>query len=119
VDGANEISIYLRLILPISKPVLATIGLFIALNYWNDFFAAMLFISKPSLIPLQYYLYQLVNSVDALSRIASMTGIPIPDMPKETLKLAMTTLVVLPIVFVYPFVQRFIVGGVTVGAVKG
>ncbi|MEK3883039.1 carbohydrate ABC transporter permease [Paenibacillus sp. PL2-23] len=119
VDGANELRIFFKLILPISKPVLATIGLFIALGYWNDFFAAMLFISDESLMPLQYYLYRLVNSVDTLSRIAAMTGVPIPDMPKETLKLAMTVLVVMPIIFVYPFVQRFIVGGITVGAVKG
>ncbi|MBO2943390.1 carbohydrate ABC transporter permease [Paenibacillus sp. F411] len=119
MDGANELRIFFKIILPVSGPALATIGLFIALQYWNDFFSAMLFITDQSLMPLQYYLYKMVNSMDALSRMASMSGVPIPQMPKETLKLAMTALVVLPIIFVYPFVQRHIIGGVTVGAVKG
>jgi len=119
IDGAKELTIFLRVIFPMSKPALATIGLFIALGYWNDFFSAMLFITNESLLPLQYYLYRMVNTVEALNRVASMTGMAVPNMPKQTLKLAMTVLVVLPVMCVYPFAQRFIVGGVTLGAVKG
>lgn len=119
VDGANEFIVFMRLVLPVSRPALATIGLFIALGYWNDFFSAFLFITKESLIPLQYYLYRMINSADAIARVAAITGIPVPNLPTETLKLAVTVLVVLPVVFVYPFVERYISGGITVGAVKG
>jgi putative aldouronate transport system permease protein len=119
MDGAHEFSIFIKIVLPISKAALTTIGVFIALGYWNDFFCAMLFISNEALVPLQYYLYRLINTVDALDRVAAMTGIAVPEMPKETLKLAMTVLVVFPIMCVYPFAQKHIVGGITLGAVKG
>lgn len=119
VDGAGEFAIFLRLVLPIAKPGLATISLFIALSYWNDWFSAMLFINKDSLIPLQLFLYNLINKAEALNNLAGRTGIPMTELPKETVKLAMTVLVITPVMFVYPFVQRYVVGGVTLGAVKG
>jgi len=119
VDGAGEFTIYSRLILPMSAPALATIGLFIALGYWNDWYAAMLFITKPEMYPLQYFLYKALNSMAAASKIAEKTGIPIPDMPKESFKLAMTVVATGPIVFLYPFVQRYFIKGITIGAVKG
>ncbi len=119
IDGANEFSVFVRLVLPAAKPALATIGLFIALGYWNDFFSAMLFVTNQQLIPLQYYLYKLLNAADAMMRVAARSGVAMPDLPKETVKLAMTVIVVVPILFVYPFVQKYIVGGVTLGAVKG
>lgn len=119
IDGCNEFSIYIKIVLPVSKAALTTIGVFMALGYWNDFFCAMLFITNENLLPLQYYLYRLVNTAEALNRVAEMTGIAVQDMPKETLKLAMTVLVVFPIMCVYPFAQRNIVGGITLGAVKG
>jgi putative aldouronate transport system permease protein len=119
MDGANEFSIFIKIIMPISIPSLTTIGVFITLGYWNDFFCAMLFINNQNLLPLQYYLYRLVNTADALTRIAAMTGIAVQQMPTQTLKLAMTVLAVIPIMCVYPFAQKHIVGGVTIGAVKG
>jgi putative aldouronate transport system permease protein len=119
LDGASELTIFIKLILPISKPALATIGLFIALAYWNDWFSAMLFISDQKLIPLQFYLYNILNKTNALSNIAALSGLPMEDVPKETVKLAMTMLAVVPILFVYPFVQKYVVNGVTLGAVKG
>lgn len=119
VDGAGEFKIFIKLVLPIAKPGLATISLFVALGYWNDWFSAMLFISKEHMVPLQLYLYNLVNKAEALNNLAGRTGIPMAQLPKETVKLAMTVMVITPIMFVYPFVQRYVVGGITLGAVKG
>ncbi|MBB6635016.1 carbohydrate ABC transporter permease [Cohnella thailandensis] len=119
IDGAGELRIFLTLMLPIAKPGLATIALFIGLGYWNDWSNAMLFIRDPNLVPLQYYLYNLMNKTEMLNNLAGKTGMPIPDIPKETFKLAMTVIVIAPVFFVYPFLQRFIVSGVTVGSVKG
>ncbi|THF83387.1 carbohydrate ABC transporter permease [Cohnella fermenti] len=119
IDGAGELRIFLTLMLPIAKPGLATIALFIGLGYWNDWANAMLFIRDPNLVPLQYYLYNLMNKTEMLNNLAGKTGMPIPDIPKETFKLAMTVIVIAPVFFVYPFLQRFIVSGVTIGSVKG
>lgn len=119
MDGAGEFTIFLKLILPIAKPGLATIGLFIALGYWNDFLNAALFITNSKLYPLQYYLYNILNKSESLRYLSSVSGMSMGDMPKETVKLALTVIAVIPILFVYPFVQKFVVNGITIGAVKG
>ncbi|SFB51403.1 putative aldouronate transport system permease protein [Cohnella sp. OV330] len=119
IDGAGDFTIFLRLYLPISLPALSTIGLFIALTYWNDWYQAMLFITKPNLMPLQYHLYKVFNSMQAAQIVAQKTGMPVAQLPTETFKLAMTVVVTGPIILVYPFVQKYFVKGMTVGAVKG
>ncbi|HZG57805.1 carbohydrate ABC transporter permease [Paenibacillus sp.] len=119
MDGAGELKIFIALVLPIAKPGLATVGLFIALAYWNDWFNAMLFISDERLYPLQFYLYNILNQANALANMSAVSGIPSVELPKETVKLAMTVLAVAPIMLVYPLAQRYIVGGITIGAVKG
>ncbi|HHW23433.1 MAG TPA: carbohydrate ABC transporter permease [Clostridiaceae bacterium] len=119
LDGAGDFTIFLRLVLPLSKPSLATIGLFIALNYWNDWYNAMLFVDKQSMFPLQYFLYQILSKLDFINQTASRSGVPVPQMPSEPMKLAMTVVATGPIVLLYPFVQKYFVKGITVGAVKG
>lgn len=119
MDGAGEFAVFMRLIVPIAKPGLATIGLFIALAYWNDFFSSVLFISDQNLVTLQYYLYNLLNKADSIQQMTQMSGIAMADFPRETVKLAVTSLVIVPILVAFPFAQRFIVNGVTLGAVKG
>lgn len=119
VEGAGEFNIFFYIIIPLLKPALATIGLYLALNYWNDWFHAMLFISKDTLYPIQYYLYQLLYKIDALNSMANQSGIPLPDMPTETFKLAVTTITIAPILLLYPFLQKYFVGGMMSGAVKG
>lgn len=119
IDGASDFRIFVSIILPLSKPALATIGLFIALNYWNDWFHAMLFVNKANLFPLQYFLYKVLNSINfANSAVASQGGISV-EMPKESFKLAMTVIATGPILLLYPFVQRYFIRGITIGAVKG
>lgn len=119
IDGANDFSIFLRIILPLCKPVLATVGLFSALYYWNDWYNAMLFCTERVNYPLQYYLYTIINAANALSNISASAGITVQALPSETYKLAMTVVAAGPIVLVYPFVQRYFIKGMTVGAVKG
>jgi putative aldouronate transport system permease protein len=119
IDGAGEFTIYSRLILPMSTPALATIGLFIALGYWNDWYMALLFISKENMYPLQFFLYRILSAISFANKVAELTGIPAPKMPKESFKLAMTVVATGPIIFLYPFLQRFFIKGITIGAVKG
>ncbi|SDD04912.1 putative aldouronate transport system permease protein [Paenibacillus sp. UNCCL117] len=119
IDGAGDFTIFIRLILPLCKPALATIGLFVALNYWNDWFYSLLFISDQKLYPLQYYLYKVIGNVDALKIVAEKTGNKVPDLPGEGIKMALTMVVTGPIIFLYPFIQRYFVKGLTIGAVKG
>ncbi|RUT40336.1 carbohydrate ABC transporter permease [Paenibacillus anaericanus] len=120
IDGAGDFRIYLRLILPLCKPALATIGLFIALGYWNDWYNAMLFITKQDLMPLQYYLYKMLGNMDGMRKAMISSGAVVDlQIPTESLKMAMTVVAIGPILLVYPFIQRFFVQGLTVGAVKG
>nr|WP_222871003.1 carbohydrate ABC transporter permease [Paenibacillus methanolicus] len=119
LDGAGDFTIFARLYLPMSIPALSTIGLFIALTYWNDWYPAMLFITNPDMMPLQYHLYKVFNSMQAAQIVAQKTGIPVAQMPAETFKMAMTVIVTGPVILVYPFIQKYFVKGMTVGAVKG
>jgi putative aldouronate transport system permease protein len=117
IDGAGEYRIFFQMVLPLSKPALASIGLFTALAYWNDWWTAMMFVDKDHLIPLQYMLYKMLSSVNMSSAMAQYAGAL--DQPKETFKLAMTVIATGPILLIFPFVQKYFVKGVTIGAVKG
>jgi putative aldouronate transport system permease protein len=117
IDGAGDFEIFLKILLPLTTPVLASIGLFTALFYWNDWWTAMLYVERNRLFPLQYVLYQILSSVTIAANIVN--NVATVNMPKETLKLAMTLISIGPIVLAYPFVQRYFVKGITLGAVKG
>lgn len=120
IDGANDLVIFFKIILPLSKPVLATIGLFAALGYWNSWYQAMLYVTDKKYYPLQYYLYTVINSANAMNNInAVISPEYMIDLPSETYKLAMTVVTTGPVLLVYPFVQKYFVKGMTVGAVKG
>ncbi|KRE64499.1 sugar ABC transporter permease [Paenibacillus sp. Soil750] len=120
IDGANDFTIYSRLILPLSTPGLATIGLFLALHYWNDWFTANIFITTASKFPLQFFLYKiLANAAVLRTDIAANLAAVNFKAPAETLKMAVAVVVTGPIVLLYPFVQKYFVKGLTIGAVKG
>ena len=119
IDGAGDFRIFLRLILPLAKPVIATIALFTALTYWNDWYMCMLFIDKRELYSLQYLLYQMMGSIQAMREIASQTSVAAVSIPVESTKMALTIVVTGPIIFLYPFVQKYFVKGLTLGSVKG
>ena len=113
--------VYFKIALPLSKAGLATVGLFIALNYWNDWYNAMLFLDegRRELYPLQYYLNNILTKAQAINAAAARSGIAASDVPSEPMKLAMTVIATGPIVLLYPFLQKYFVKGVTIGAVKG
>ena len=121
LDGAGDFTIYWRIVMPLTKSGLATVGLFIALAYWNDWYNAMLYMDEGSrnLYPLQYFLNIILTKAQAMNAAAARSGIPASDVPSEPMKLAMTVVATGPIVLLYPFLQKFFVKGVTIGAVKG
>ncbi|HMR47617.1 MAG TPA: carbohydrate ABC transporter permease [Arachnia sp.] len=120
VDGAGDFNIFIRLILPMLKPALATIGLFLALGYWNEWYLSSLYLgSTVEFKPLQYHLYNIINTAAALRSSVAGANVNISDLPSNTLKMASAVVATGPIVMLYPFVQRYFVTGITVGAVKG
>ena len=123
IDGAGDFTIFMKVILPLVKPALATIGMFIALGYWNDWYNSMLFINNENLYSLQYYLYKIVNNIEAYKTILAQAGGGTSlgstiNMPSESLKMALTIIVTGPIILVYPFIQKYFVSGVTIREVK-
>lgn len=123
IDGASQLRIFFNIVLPISLPVLATIGLFLSFSYWNDWFQAMLYIDDTKLNSLQALLTKIMDNVDYLSRNAATMGVSSAElarsMPKEGARMAIATIIVIPIACAYPFFQRYFISGLTVGAVKG
>ena len=119
LDGAGDWTIYWKIALPLNKAGLATVGLFTALNYWNDWYNAMLYIDNSKLYPLQYYLNDILNKSQGMMAAAAQAGIPAAQVPTEPVKLAMTVVATGPILLLYPFLQKYFVKGVTIGAVKG
>ena len=120
IDGAGDMKIFISLILPMLKPALATIGLFLALGYWNEWYQSSLFLgSKVAVKPLQFTLYEVGNKIDALNNSVAGQFINIADIPQESVKMANAVLATGPIVLLYPFVQKYFISGITVGAVKG
>jgi putative aldouronate transport system permease protein len=119
IDGAGEFRIFLQLVLPLATPLLATLGLFTALGYWNNWMDCMLFIRERSMFTLQYFLQNMLRSIQALRVVAELSGLVVPVMPAENMKMAMTVIVTGPIIFAYPFAQKYFLKGLTIGAVKG
>lgn len=120
VDGAGDFRIFLQLALPMMKPALATLGLFLALGYWNEWYLSSLYLgSSVEFKPLQYHLYNIINTANALRNSVAGSNVSITELPSNTLKMASAVVATGPIVLLYPFVQKYFVSGITVGAVKG
>src|SRR5262249_8445004 len=120
IDGASEFGIYWRIVLPLSKPALATIGMFYALAYWNDWWLAMLYIQNEKLIPLQFYLQRIMSNIEFLTKnMQAGINIDMSSIPTESSRMAIAILAAGPMLFAFPFFQKYLVKGLTVGAVKG
>jgi len=122
IDGANELYIYYKLILPLSKPALATIGLFFSLGFWNDWWLCLLFIDKSSLFNLQYILYRMMANISYLtSQMPLNLGLVVDTskIPNESARMATVVLAAGPMLFVFTFFQKYFVQGLTVGSIKG
>jgi putative aldouronate transport system permease protein len=120
IDGANDFTIFVRVVLPLCAPAMATVGLFLALGYWNDWFNAALFIDDRDKYPLQYFLYNTLTTAQFMSQQGASMGVINPmEIPGETAKLAMALVGIGPIVVVFPFIQRYFIRGIKVSAIKG
>ena len=121
IDGANEFGIYSKVILPISKPAIATVGLFIAISYWNDWMTSLYFINSPRLFTLQYSLVRISQNIQNMALEMQFSGgaFQAMDTPMYTARMAMGVLVTLPILCVFPFIQKYFEKGIVIGSVKG
>lgn len=119
IDGANDFTILFRIILPVAIPGIATISLFYALGYWNTWYNAMLYIDDNKLFPLQYYIMSISRSIEAIKEMAAQTGQATSTMPATGIKMATTVITIGPIIFVYPYIQKYFTSGLTVGSIKG
>lgn len=119
IDGAGDFRIYWQIFMPLAKPSLATIGLFLTLAYWNEWYNAMLYIQSVDKFPLQYFLQRIISQANIQLLIQQGVQISTSDLPSESIKMATAVVATGPIILVYPFVQKYFVSGLTVGAVKG
>jgi putative aldouronate transport system permease protein len=119
IDGGNDWKVYYQIVLPISLPGLATVGLFLALSHWNDWYLSSLFINNPHKYELQFYLYKMVAEMQVAASSAQISSAGVQNVPTSTSRMAMAVVVTGPIIFLYPFVQKYFVKGLTIGAVKG
>jgi len=120
LDGANDFLIFVRIILPLSTPVVATIALFNGVGHWNDYFTGVMYINKSVLQPIQTYLYRVVASASASKSVVSMpAGIAAQQVSSTSVRLATMVVTTFPIVCVYPFLQKYFVKGFMVGSIKG
>ncbi len=122
IDGASQMRTYFTIVIPISKPLLATIGILLSFSYWNDWFLSLMYISNSKLYSMQAVLMNVEKNIEFLAQNADTMGASIAayatNMPKEPMRMAMAVLIVTPIACVYPFFQQYFVSGLTIGSVK-
>ncbi|MDR2649288.1 MAG: carbohydrate ABC transporter permease [Clostridiales bacterium] len=123
IDGSGEYRTLFQIVAPIAKPGIATIALMNALAYWNEWYLSLLYINDSKYIPLQYLLMMMQRNIEFIVKNAGMLGTEATrmtqNMPTSSLRMALCVFIVVPIAFAYPFFQRYIVAGLTVGSVKG
>ena len=120
IDGASEFLIFFRIVIPLAKPVMATIALFMFLGKWNDWMTSMLYINDQNLISLQYLLQRVLKEIQlVLQNQNYVSNVDLTTLPSETARMAMAIIVAGPALFVFPFFQKYFVKGLTVGSVKG
>lgn len=117
LEGAGYLTCFLRIVLPLQKPILATVGLFLAVNHWNDFFTTKLYVTNTKLYTLQFTLYELLNQVKAVA--TDSTGDGFVTVTPVGIRMTLTAVVTIPVMLVYPFIQKYYVKGIMIGAVKG
>ena len=119
IDGAGHFRIFFQIAIPMAQVGIYTVGMLYALGYWNDYYNALMFIRKSEMFPMQYYLYNILSNIQFAARQSQNRLSYNIAIPSETIKMAIFIVTIVPILFLYPFIQRYIVKGVVVGAVKG
>lgn len=119
IDGASELKTFYSIMFPLSRPVVATISLFTGLCYWNDWTNGLYYVDNEKLFSIQLLLMKIMNNIQALKANTALMGIGTVELPGTSVRMAMAFVGILPILIVYPFVQKYLVEGVVIGAVKG
>lgn len=124
IDGAGDWTVYCRVVLPLFKAGLATVGLFSLVGRWNNWFTGMLYINEPELVPIMTYLQRIQKDLDYLKKNSDVAGTVdglemLNNIPSESTRMAITVIAILPLLVAYPFFQKYFVKGMTVGSVKG
>lgn len=118
IDGASEFRIFIKIVIPLALPGIATIALFSTLAYWNDWFNAMLYIDYQNLVPLQHMLMKIEKNMEFIRQNAMLSGEVMNALPQESVRMAMVVISTLPIACTYPFFQKYFISGLTIGGVK-
>ncbi len=118
IDGATDLQIFIRIVLPLCKPVLATVGLFFAVGYWNSYFPGIMYINDPALKPLQTHLYELIQSTTAVWELSPEMQAKLVGISSQGIQSATIVAATVPILLVYPFLQKHFVKGIVVGSEK-
>lgn len=119
IDGANDLTIFARVIIPISMPVVATIALFHGVYQWNDYFTGMIYINNPDMQPIQTFLFRVVAQSSSNQIVATAGAAINRTVTSQSIKLATMVVTTLPIVLAYPFLQKYFVKGLMIGSIKG
>lgn len=119
IDGAAELRIFVKVIFPMSKPVIATVSLFTGLCYWNDWMNGLYYVDNQKLYSIQVLLMKIMNNIEALKANSNLMGANAISLPGTSVRMAIAFIGILPIIIIYPFVQKYLVEGVVIGAVKG
>ena len=120
LDGAGYFTRFFRIVLPLQKPILATVALFTAVGHWNDFFTTKMYVTNPKLYTMQFLLYELLSQVQAqAAQITNDSALAATSATPTSIRLTLTAFVIIPIMLVYPFVQKYFTKGIMIGAVKG
>jgi len=119
IDGASYMKIYWKIVLPLGKPILAAVGLFTALTYWNDWTNGLYYISDPKLLSIQTLLNRMVQDIKALTANSAASSGTLLHIPQVSIRMAIAFVAILPILMIYPFLQKYFASGIMLGAVKG
>ncbi|AEE17891.1 carbohydrate ABC transporter permease [Treponema brennaborense] len=120
LDGANDLVVFIRIVIPLSMPVIATIALFNGVAHWNDYFTGVMYTNRAELQPIQTFLYRIVASASASKAVVSMpAGVTAQQVSSQSVRLATMVVTTAPIICVYPFMQKYFVKGMMIGSIKG
>lgn len=119
IDGANYVTIYWKIVLPLGKPIIVTIGLFTGLSYWNDWTNGLYYITKSSMLSIQALLNKMIQDIQALAALSTADSGVLMQIPQVSIRMAIAFVAILPILIIYPFLQKYFASGIMLGAVKG
>ncbi|GIQ63347.1 hypothetical protein PACILC2_19150 [Paenibacillus cisolokensis] len=119
VDGCGDIQTWVRIVLPLSTPIMATLGLFYGVGHWNAYFAGIMYLNDKSLYPIQVVLRNMIQTPNVSQELAIANPMTLAALPPETIKMATVVVAIIPVLVIYPFLQRYFVKGMLLGAIKG